>query len=218
MLRPTCMVMARAHASSAAARVRSCLRSRKPGVVFVPDDLADLGPRGAIDSALLRLLRSNEVRRLARGVYDVPKVHPIYGPLTPPLDTVARAIARSTGESLATGPATAANFLGLSTQVPAKALYLTDGTSRDIAVGKQVIRFRRSTPSKMAGGDTTAGLLLRALRYLGRDGIDDAVRSRARALLTNATRAEFAALRRHAPAWLRPIVDDLLDGGARDPA
>lgn len=181
-----------------------------PGTVFVPEDLLDLGRRGAVDSALLRLRRSGTVRRLAQGVYDYPRAHPLYGPLSPPADLVARAIARSTGETLVVGPAAAANLLGLSTQVPAKTVYLTNGTTRDITVGKQVIRFRRAAPSSTAGGDSRSGLLLRALRFLGRGGIDAAVLDRARTVLDGFDRAELVALRRQAPGWMQPILDAIL--------
>jgi len=59
----------------------------------VPSNFLDLGSRRAVDVALHRLVRADSIRRLARGVYDYPKQHPQLGPLSPPPEAVARAIA-----------------------------------------------------------------------------------------------------------------------------
>src|SRR5437899_1108583 len=100
------------------------------GSVFVPGDFLDLGSREAVDLALHRLAKTGVIRRLARGVNDFPKQHPVLGPLSPSADTVAQALAGRDRIRLQPAGAYAANALGLSDQVPAKAVFLTDGPSR----------------------------------------------------------------------------------------
>ena len=90
------------------------------GAVFVPADFLDLGSRDAIDVALHRLARKGTIRRLARGVYDYPKEHPVLGVLFPSAETVAKAIAGRDRIRIQPAGAYAANTLGLSMQVPAK--------------------------------------------------------------------------------------------------
>ena len=109
------------------------------GWVFSAKHMRDLGARAAIDQALGRLVRDGSLRRLARGLYDLPQVHPVLGPLSPNPDAVAAAAAEQVGHRLQISPARAANALGLSSQVPAKIVYLTDGSSRKIKAGQQVI-------------------------------------------------------------------------------
>jgi hypothetical protein len=94
--------------------------------VFVPADFLDLGSRKAIDIALHRLARKGTIRRLAHGVYDFPKEHPVLGTLSPSADDVASALAGRDRTRLQPAGAYAANALGLSEQVPANAVFLTD--------------------------------------------------------------------------------------------
>jgi hypothetical protein len=121
------------------------LKAGKAGRVFISKDFLDLGTRPAVDQAITRLVRSGQLRRVARGLFDRPrfsqllKVH-----LAPDVDSVADAVARQTGSRLIPDGATAANRLGLSTQVPAKFSYLTDGRSRQIKVGNVQIDLKHT--------------------------------------------------------------------------
>src|SRR6202166_4511445 len=74
-------------------RVLATIHGRGRGSVFVPADFLGIGSREAVDLALHRLARKGTLRRLARGVYDFPKEHPVLGPLTPSADEVAKALA-----------------------------------------------------------------------------------------------------------------------------
>src|SRR5262249_2321012 len=109
------------------------------GSVFVPSHFLDLGSREAVDLALHRLARKGTIRRLARGVYDFPKEHPVLGVLGPSADAVARALAGRDRTRLQPAGAYAANILGLSEQVPAKAVFLTDGPSPPRHIGPTTI-------------------------------------------------------------------------------
>jgi len=106
------------------------------GAVFVPSDFLDIGSRQAVDLALHRLVKKDMLRRLARGLYNYPKTHPVMGVLSPGPDAIAKALAGKDMIRLQPSGAYAANLLGLSTQVPARIVYLTDGPSRTGAGGK----------------------------------------------------------------------------------
>jgi Family of unknown function (DUF6088) len=108
-------------------RILAAIHGRGRGSVFVPADFLHIGSREAVDVALHRLARKGTVRRLARGVYDFPKEHPVLGPLQPTAEDVAKALAGRDRIRLQPAGAYAANALGLSEQVPAKAVFLTDG-------------------------------------------------------------------------------------------
>ncbi len=185
------------------------------GRVFVPLDLLDLGSRQAVDVLLHRLAAKGTIRNLARGVYDYPKKHDRFGLLTPSADDIARAVARSSQASIVRSGATAANFLGLSTQVPARTVYLTDGPTRSVRAGKLTIRLRHAAPSRMVGGDTTAGLVLRALQFFGQDAIDDAMIAHLRRSLSDADRNALVGLRQRATTWMQPIIARIVDGEAK---
>jgi hypothetical protein len=176
------------------------------GSVFVPRDFLDLGSRGAVDMALKRLVGAGRIRRLCRGVYDLPRKHARLGVLTPPLHLVAQAIARSGGLLLQPSGASAANALGLSTQVPAQLEYYTDGSSRVTSVGKQAIRFRQATPKRLLGAGTTAGLVIQALRFMGRDGLRENQLAALARRLNDSDKRKLGQLAVDAPAWMRPLL------------
>ena len=210
------MTSTHTHVDSTASQVLRRIRARGRGAVSVPTDFLDLGSRTAVDAALGRLTGSGSIRRIGRGVYDFPRTHPRFGPRAPSVDAVAHAVARGNGESICYSDATAANMLGVSTQVPAQAVYLTDGTNRvftvDLGGGRGFdISFKRSR--RTVGGDTKAGLVLRALRFLGRDGIDNTTSRQLRVSLSDSDVRELARLRSRTVGWMQTIISGLVDGG-----
>jgi hypothetical protein len=125
------------HADSTGSRILRRIQSRKRGWIFTPDSFLDLGTRRAVDLALTRHRDSGLIRQLGRGLYDYPKIDPQLGPLQPSTDDIARALAGRDATRLQPSGAYAANLLGLSTQVPMKVVYLTDGRTRTVQVGKR---------------------------------------------------------------------------------
>jgi hypothetical protein len=190
------------------------IRGRGRGSVFVPSDFLDLGSREAVDLALHRLTRKGTIRRLARGVYDFPKEHPVLGLLAPSADAVARALAGRDRTRLQPAGAYAANILGLSDQVPAKAVFLTDGPSRTVKIGPTTIQLRRTTPRNMEAAGRLSGLLMQALRELGEEHVTPARRAHLKRTLPADQRRELVKDLRLAPAWMHPIFRELAEEDA----
>ena len=149
------------------------IKARGDGWVFSPVDFVDLGNRNAVDKALSRMAADGSVRRVARGLYDVPKRHPLVGLTAPSIDQVAKAVAGKSGTRLQPTGAYAANLLGLSDQVPAKVVFLTDGRSKRIQLGQLTIALKQTSPRIMATAGTISGAIIQALRYLGKDHVTE---------------------------------------------
>ena len=177
------------------------------GWVFSAKHMSDVGARAATDQALGRLVRDGSIRRLARGLYDLPQVHPILGLLSPNPDAVAAAAAEQVGHRLQISPARAANVLGLSSQVPAKMVYLTDGSSRKIKVGQQVIYLKHAGPRALLGAGTKAGVALQALRAVGKDHVSPGVVRHLRDNLPTDAKVGLRKLMQKAPQWAAPVID-----------
>jgi hypothetical protein len=175
------------------------------GGVFTPTDFLDLAARAAVDQALSRLVKNGKLRRLARGLYDYPKLHPKLGALSPAPDDVARALARETGSQAQIAGAHAANALGLSMQVPAKSLYLTDGPSRRIVLGKRVVDLRHASPKHLVAPGSPAGTVVQALRHVGPVRAADVAQVATRRLSASDKRV-LASSAIQAPAWMRPTL------------
>src|SRR5438270_9311920 len=190
-------------------RILATIHGRGGGSVFVPADFLEIGSREAVDIALHRLARKGTIRRLARGVYDFPKEHPVLGPLSPSAEAVARALAGRDRIRIQPAGAYAANALGLSEQVPAKLVFLTDGPTRTVKIGPTTIQLCRTTPKNMEAAGRLSGLLIQALRELGQEHITSERRDHLKRTIPADKRRELLKDLRLAPAWMHPIFREL---------
>ncbi|MFS8084993.1 MAG: DUF6088 family protein, partial [Acidobacteriota bacterium] len=111
------------------------------GQIFSVADFLDLGPRPTVDQALSRLARQGKINRVRRGLYELPRIGKLLNrPITQSPDALARAWARKNGLRIVPSGAYAANLLGLSTQVPAKITYYTNGRTKTIKLGQHTIK------------------------------------------------------------------------------
>ena len=182
------------------------IKSRGESWVFSPTDFLDLGSRDAVDKALSRMAATGKIRRVARGLYDVPRQHPIVGTSAPSVDKVAGALAGKAGTRLQPTGAYAANLLGLSDQVPAKVVFLTDGRSKRVRLGNLDIVLKQTSPRNMATAGRISGLVIQALRYLGKTHVNgDTVRRLDRKLSPD-DRKQLSKDLAYAPAWVANIM------------
>lgn len=176
------------------------------GWCFTPGDLQGLGNELAILQALLRLQKQGTIRRLSWGLYEYPREHKKLGLLPPDTEQVVKAVARKDQTRMLPSGALAANLLGLSNQVPAKAVYLTEGLSKRIRIGNREIIFKKTTPKNMATADTPAGLVIQALKHIGKNQVDDTMISILKKRLTKEDRESLRRQVKYAPAWIKKIM------------
>lgn len=187
-------------------KLKHQVEKRGSGAVFVTRDFQELGSRAAVDEALSRLAKQGIIRRLGRGLYDYPRLHSALGPVPPDPDLIAAALARKTGSRIQNTGARAANDLGLSTQVAARPIYLTDGRRRTLQVGGQIIEMRHAAPRSLAGAGRIEGTVIQALRHLGPENIDAATIKHLRQILTVREKSSLSRETINAPGWLVPIL------------
>lgn len=196
-------------------RILARLRAKRNAdrlTLVAPSDFASIGSRRAIDIALHRLTAQGITSRLSRGLYHVPQTHAILGELKPSADAVVAAIAAKHSLRIQPWGAYAANFLGLSNQVPLRQSYLTDGAPRRIRIGKQEIVLKRTTPKNMATAGTVSGLTIQALRYLGTAQIDRKTVAVLRRRMGAAERKQLRADAHLAPNWIGDIMRQIASG------
>jgi len=160
---------------------------------------------------LHRLVKRKILRRLARGLYEYPREHPELGTLAPDIEKVARALAGKHRIRLQPAGAYATNLLGLSEQVPAKVVFLTDGTSRTVKIGRQEIQLRRTTPRNMAAAGRLSGLLMQAFRHLGKEHITRERMEHLKRTLPAKERRKLLKDLPLAPAWMHPLFRELAE-------
>ena len=187
---------------SAEKRIVSFIQGHGRGWVFTPSSLASLDDSGSIRMALTRLTRQGTIRRIARGLYDYPALDPKLGILSPRADDIARALAGRDAVRLQPAGANAANILGLTEQVPVRIVYLTDGRSREVLVGRMQIVLKKTTPRQMATAGRISGTVIQALRWLGQRNVGDTTIARLRKRLSGTERKQLLKDLRYAPTWV----------------
>ncbi len=170
-------------------------------------DFLDLGARTAVDQALSRLVRRKQLYRVGRGLYAIPRISQFTGSaMTSSADDIAKALGRKLKIRILPYGGLAANLLGLSSQVPAKMIYLTDGRGRTIRMGAQTLYFRHVSPRTLAVTGCMAPLVFQALRYLGRKGIAMQEIVHLNHLLKKKHKQELLRNLPNAPQWMRPVL------------
>jgi len=190
-------------------KILKSINARGHGSVFVPADFLNFGSRQAVDVALHRLVRKGTIRRLGRGIYDFPQEHPKLGKLQPSPEKIAEALVGRDCTRIQPTGAYAANILGLSEQVPAKVVFLTDGPSRTIKIGTTTIQLRRTTPKNMAMAGRLSGLLVQALRELGKENMTAERLKHLKRILPMDKRQELLKDIRLVPEWMHSIFREL---------
>jgi Family of unknown function (DUF6088) len=185
------------------------IRSRPAGTVFSPRGFADFGSSDAVRKALSRLVTARKIRRIRRGLYDLPRTHPITGQTAPNIMATVQALMDGSHAQWQFTGAYAANALGLSDQVPAKVIVLTDGVPRKVSLGKLTLIFRRAAPRNLLGAGERAGLVIQALRYLKSSPDLPKHVAKLKRDLDTATKKDLAKLASKLPAWMQPFVQEI---------
>jgi len=191
------------------ARIKS---KAKVGWVFSSIDFLDIGNRAAVNQALSRMVKDGLIRRVARGLYDVPQFNVMLNRSSPPRhDQVIMAIARRDGIKILPDNIVHANGLGLTNAVPAKLVYLTDGPSRTVSIGGFDIRMKHVAPSFMNNATSKSGALFQALTWLGKDVVNSSndlpkiIQSKVRDDVLVDIQKRACSF----PAWMKSVIDEI---------
>ncbi len=160
-----------------------------------------------IHQALSSLTKAGTIRRVCHGVYDYPRFSELLKQtLSPDIDQVAQALARKFNWRILPSGDAALNLLGLSTQVPGKWVYLSDGPSREYEIGKHVLVFRKSPLKDVGFKYRESGLVVQALKALGKERVDDAVVATIRQQLDAKTCERILKDARSSTSWIFQII------------
>ena len=190
-------------------KILSVIKSKKYGTILFASDFADAGERKTINKAFERIALSGKIIRLARGIYCKPKVDTEFGfgVIYPSVDDVAQAIAQRDKCRIVPTGDTALNKLGLSTQVPMNAVYLTDGTPRKIKIynGRGIL-FKHVVPKRLDFKSELIMLITFALQTLGQGNLSEEQFSRIKQLLSNEPKERISEDLKLIPGWIRSII------------
>lgn len=190
-------------------KILSNVRKRGMGTIFFAQDMAQYGQRQSVLKALERMAASGSIIRLARGIYCYPKIDKELGlgVLYPSLDDIAQAVAKRDRARIVPTGIYALNVLGLSTQVQMNAVYLTDGTARQLKIGNgKGILFKHTAPKNLAFRSKLAMYITFALKELGQNGVTEEHKKRIHELLKGEEKEKVYADVALIPDWIMNII------------
>jgi hypothetical protein len=179
--------------------------------IWTTADFLDLGSRAAVDQALSRLVRQGALARPARGLFAVRRKSERLGiDLPAKLDEVVDALGRRTGATVVPSGATFANQLGLSTQVPMRAIFQTTGRARRYQIGGTNVELRHVSPRRLKASSPRNLAVLSAIAHLGKANIDETTLARLRSVTERADDASLLDDARNQPAWVVAVVRQVM--------
>jgi hypothetical protein len=176
------------------------------GTIFFPEQFDSVGSSESMRQSLSRICKEGTIIRLSKGIYLFPYIDKELGILFPSIERVARAIAKRDKSRIQPTGLYALNKLGLSTQVPMKVVFLTDGITRKINIGKQTITFRQTAPKNFAFRGEITPLITAALKEIGKDRVTEKELQIIKKALTLETKEILLADAYIAPRWITDIL------------
>jgi hypothetical protein len=194
-------------------QIEKSIKSKPKGTLVLPDDYVSYGASKAIQKSLERLADKQVIVRVAQGIYVRPKISKLIGALVPSAEEVAEAIAkRDRIRTVPTG-SYALNALGLSTQVPMNIVLLTDGSPREIRVGKRKIKFKKTTPKNLLAKGKISRLVIQALKEIGNGKVTAEEEKKIIELLKKEEGKDLKHDIALAPVWVQKIMIKALTDG-----
>ncbi len=188
-------------------KVRSKIYGMGRGWAFSQSDFTRFGSRSSIDLALHRLLQKGTIRRVIRGLYDYPRLSRLLEqPMSPEMHQVAQALARKFGWRIQPSGQTALNILGVSTQVPGRYVYLSDGPSRSYAIDQRELRFEQTALKEAGFKRMESALLVNGLKALGEQQVNTMLEQDLRDWLKPELRGKVLDDTQRVRGWVREIL------------
>jgi len=182
------------------------IKKARRGTLFFVESFLSAGNAKTVNKAMERLVDKGELMRVATGIYTRPGKSKLLGFVLPGAEEVAHAIARRDKARIVPTGAFALNSLGLSTQVPMNVVYLTDGAARKVTLGKQTIKFKKTTPKNLAALGPISRLTIQALKAIGKDKVTPDEEKKILELFGKERPAYLEHDIRLAPEWIRKIM------------
>ncbi|MGL4908912.1 MAG: DUF6088 family protein [Bacteroidales bacterium] len=195
-------------------KIESTIKKKRRGKIIFANDFSEYGTSYAVRHTLSRLCKSGIILRLGEGIYLYPKIDKELGlgVLYPSIETIARSIAKKNKARIVPTGVYALNRLGLSTQVPANAVYLTDGSPRRIKIGEgQGILFKHTAPKNLSFKSDLIMLIVFALKEISKEKVKQEHLEKLKRVLTQVSKDEIAQDIKLMPEWIKNLIMSLYE-------
>ena len=193
--------------------IRDKIISSAVGTVFVATDFVDVSDKTSVNTYLTRFEEEGIIRRVLRGVYEKPEYNEFLDEhVAASPDKIAHALARNYGWTIVPCGDTALNLLGLSTQIPAAWVYVSDGTYKEYDYEQITIKFKRTTNKEISKLSYKTALVVQALKALGKENVDDTVIAKLKSTLTEEEKEAMLTEAKAVTSWIYEYIKTICRG------
>ena len=183
--------------------IKKEIQNANIGTVFVPIDFALITDKKTASVSLSRLEKEKIVLKIMRGIYYKAEYNAFLQEyVAPEADAVAHALSRNYGWTIVPCGDTALNLLGLSTQIPAAWVYVSDGPYKEYTYNQTTIKFKRTTNKEISKLSYKTALVVQALKALGNDSINDSVIMKLKNTLTDEEKKTMLTEAKAVTSWI----------------
>ena len=182
------------------------MKKAKRGMAFFVSDFTAYGNSKACNKALERLAKQEKIMRVGRGIYTIPRKSKFFGRVSLGVEDIAQSIARRDKARIIPTGILAENLLGLSTQIPMKVMYLTDGSPRKLIIDGTPLIFKKTSPKNLATWGKLSGLVIQALKSIGKEKVSDTEIEKVVNILKRENPKNLVNDIKLAPEWIREIM------------
>lgn len=188
-------------------QIEQSILKKGRGKILFTNDFSHFGTNTAVRHTLSRLCKQKMIIRLSVGIYLYPKIDKHIGALYPSIEDIAKAIAKRERARLIPTGAYALNALGLSTQVPMKVIFLTDGAPRIVKVGKNgTICFKKTIAKNLAFKGKITSLVTFALKEIGIGNVEENDLKKIKEVLIHESDQTIMHDLKLMPEWIADII------------
>lgn len=189
---------------SVQAKLEEVLQTFEKGSLIVAQDFLDIGNYEAVKRALSRLHTEGKLTRVLRGLYQTPNYNAfLKKEIGPSPKKVAKKLAEKFGWTIAPAEDTALNELGLSTQVPAKYKFISDGPTKKYTMDNGLsIYFKHRANKEISNLTMKEAMVIEAIRTISQQHMNKQIRKKLSKILSEQEMQHLLVQGKLIPQWI----------------
>ena len=195
---------------SASKKIKQYIEKLKPNQIFLTNDLIDVTNYNNIKIILYRLEKQKIIKRLMDGLYYKPDFSSLLNADIPlDIEDVVKKIAEKFNWKIVPEHNKVLNMLNLSTQVPAKYIYLSTGPYRKYNIYGFDIYFKHASEKNFVNYSYKELLVIQAIKGLGNKKYSSYSKEILQKFLTNKETKVLISKSKYQTKWVYQKLEEV---------
>ncbi|WP_434335180.1 DUF6088 family protein [Mycoplasma capricolum subsp. capricolum] len=188
-------------------QIQDRIDSFRSGKVFISNDFLDIASNETVRRTLNKLAHEHKIRRIMNGFYYNPEYSELiheYEMFT--INELAFSIARKYNWEIAPFGIACLNILGLSTQVPAKMIYVSNGKNKTYKIQKREIEFKKVNNKEISNMSLKTKIVIQAIKEIGKNELNQKDINKIQNQLSDTEKQNLLKEAKNTTAWIYEYI------------